>query len=286
MTKSPASSKLIVGTASFVASETISHNAETITSFMREAARAGVRVLATPECALIGYPTAARPDLSTVKWCSVAEHEEDIELLARQLNLVVILGTASLCTVASASADKQYSNDAYVVGLGDKPLRYRKRGLTPSDEQHFIPGTQAGIINVDGWHIGLSICYELRFGALWAEQASAGADLFLSIAHMAGGDVDPGTKNVVIPNLYSARAAEWATPLVLCNTAVPERWVASGYWDARGVQIAKRGEGLGIYHVTPRSAFAPWYHGLRREALRQEAVRHAVTPRPFPDVRN
>jgi predicted amidohydrolase len=264
-------SPLTVATASFTATDSIAHNAEIIKQYLHTAAAAGARLLATPECSLVGYPSAARADLQAVNWCQLAEREDEIELLARQLNLVVIIGTASLFSVPAPGnkSTHGYTNDAYVVGLPDKPLRYRKRGLTPTDEHHFIPGHDAGLFVVDGWRIGLSICYELRFGALWAEQARANADLFLSIAHMAGGDVDPGTKNIIIPNLYSARAAEWATPLVLCNAAVPDRWVNSGYWDVRGVPVNSHGDGLGIYHLAPRSSFAPWYHGVRSEALRR-----------------
>ena len=116
---------------------------------------------------------------------------------------------------------------------------------------------------------GLSICFELRFGQLWAEQAHADVDVFLTIAHMAGADVDPGTKQIVIPNFYSARAAEWATPLVLCNTAAADRWVDTGQWDARGVVVAQQAEGLLLTTVHKRTTLAPWYQGLRDEALRR-----------------
>ena len=101
------------------------------------------------------------------------------------------------------------------------------------------------------------------------QQAKAGVDAFLSIAHMAGTDGDPGTKAEVIPNLYSARAAEWATPLLLANTAAPDRWVDSGHWDARGVRVATKAEGLLLTTLQPRSTLSPWYSDLRVESLRR-----------------
>ena len=88
---------------------------------------------------------------------------------------------------------------------------------------------------------------------------------------MAGPDVDPGTKVQVIPALYSARAAEWATPLVLANTAADDRWLDSGAWDARGVRVAHQSAGLLVTTLMPRTQFAPWYGDLRHLALRRTA---------------
>jgi predicted amidohydrolase len=257
---------LPVAAFAFTATDDIGANAKRLQQAVADAGKAGAKVLLTPECALIGYPGAARPDLAGVDWCRVGDEEDVLELAARKAGLILVLGTG--CTFKDTS---HFSNDALVLNAGPQPLRYRKRALTPGDASHFIPGgeQQPMTIDVAGWKVGLSICYELRFGAIWAQQAKAGVDAFLSIAHMAGPDVDPGTKAEVIPNLYSARAAEWATPLVLANTAAPDRWVDSGHWDARGVRVAAQAEGLMLTTLQPRSTFAPWYSGLRDESLRR-----------------
>lgn len=257
---------LRVATFSFTATDDIGANAKRLQQAVADAGTAGAKILLTPECSLIGYPSAARPDLSAVDWCRVGDEEDVLELAARKSGLVLVLGTG--CAFKDTT---HFSNDALVLNAGPEPLRYRKRALTPGDTNHFTPGDEAqpATIHVAGWTLGLTICYELRFGAIWARQAMAGVDAFLSIAHMAGPDVDPGTKAEVIPNLYSARAAEWATPLVLANTAAPDRWIDSGHWDARGVRVATQAEGLLLTTLQPRSTLAPWYSGLRDESLRR-----------------
>lgn len=256
---------LPVAAFAFTASNDIGANAKALRTAVAEAGRAGAKLLLTPECSLIGYPGAARPDLMGVDWCRVGDEEDVLELAARQAGLVLVLGTAGPFRDPTT-----FSNDALVLNAGPQPLRYRKRCLTPGDTKHFIPGDeQACTFTVAGWNIGLTICYELRFGAVWAEQARAGVDAFATIAHMAGPDVDPGTKAEVIPNLYSARAAEWATPLLLANTAAPDRWLDSGAWDARGVRTTTADAGLMTALLKPRAAFDPWYAGLRAEALRR-----------------
>lgn len=260
---------LPVAAYAFTATDDIGANAKRLQAAVAEAGRAGAKVLLTPECSLVGYPSAARPDLAAVDWCRVGDEEDVLELAARKAGLVLVLGTAS-----AFKDPTTFSNDALVLNAGPTPLRYRKRALTPSDTRFFIPGDeqQPDTIVVAGWTLGLTICYELRFGAFWAAQSRAGVDAFLSIAHMAGPDVDPGTKVVIIPNLYSARAAEWATPLLLANTAAADRWVDSAHWDARGVRMATTAEGLLVTTLQPRATLSPWYSGLRSESLRRHSL--------------
>ncbi len=263
---------LPVAAFSFTASDDIGANARRLQTALDEAGRGGAKILLTPECSLIGYPGAARPDLAAVDWCRVGDEEDVLELAARRAGVVLVLGTASpWAPTLPAGQAPGISNDALVLNAGPTPLRYRKRALTPGDTRHFLPGDerQPAIITVAGWNLGLTICYELRFGAIWAAQAQAGVDAFLTIAHMAGPDVDPGTKVEVIPQLYSARAAEWATPVLLANTAAPDRWVDSGHWDARGVRVSSQAEGLLQTTLQPRSILSPWYNGLRSESLRR-----------------
>ena len=259
---------LRVACLAFTATDDVGANAAAIRRAVGDAAAAGARLLLTPECALIGYPGAARQHLLDVDWCRVADEEERLELEARRVGTVLVLGTASPAE-RRLPTGPAHSNDALVLNAGPQPVRYRKRCLTPGDTTHFIPGETPCTVTLDGWTLTLSICFELRFGALWAEQAAANADAFLTIAHMAGPDVDPGTKAQVIPALYAARAAEWATPLVLANTSAPDHWLDSGAWDVRGVRVATQAEGLMVTTLTPRLEFAPWYGDLRREALRR-----------------
>lgn len=256
---------LPVATFAFTASDDIGANAKALRTAVADAGRAGAKLLLTPECALVGYPGAARADLAGVDWCRVGDEEDVLELAARQAGLALVLGTAGPFREQST-----VSNDALVLNAGPQPIRYRKRCLTPGDTRHFIPGDERPCsFTVAGWSVGLTICYELRFGTVWAEQARAGVDAFATIAHMAGPDVDPGTKAAVIPALYAARAAEWATPLLLANTAAPDRWLDSGAWDARGVRQESLDAGLMVARLQPRAAFDPWYAGLRAEALRR-----------------
>lgn len=227
-------------------------NARAVEAALADAARAGARVLLTPECVLCGYPGAARPDLAGIDGCRLAELEDRLALRAERLGLLLVLGTAG------PDGAGGFSNDALCCGAVPA-VRHRKRALTPGDAACFSAGARPTRLALDGWSLGVSICYEVRFPALWGD-----ADGWLCIAHMAGGDPDPGTKALVVPALYAARAAEWAAPLALANTAAADRWLDSGVWDARGMRTAS-GNGLVVAELIHRDALDPWYRRLHAD---------------------
>lgn len=253
---------LAVGCWSFTATGDPAANAECIRRGIRAAHHAGMRVLLTPECALIGYPGAARPDLANLDWCRIGDLEDTLLTEAAQAGIILVLGSAG---PVGGSTLRGFANEA-VTTTG----RYRKRRLMPGDTAHFIPGDQPVLVEMDGWRCGLGICYDLRFAAVWHDLAQAGADAFLVLGHMAGVEAEPGVKSTVIPQFCAVRAGEWATPLVFCNTSAGDRWLGSGAWDARGIQTHRAdapGEHLLTTNLQPRQEFPVWYTGIRTMAL-------------------
>ena len=253
-------SPLRIGLWSMAAGADSSQNAAAVRRGLLAASAAGVRVLLTPECALTGYPPATGQ--VPVDWCAVGDLEDDLLTEARRRGLTLVLGTMS-------PSPQGITNDA-LAGPEPVPVRYRKRRLTPGDQPVFAAGDTPVWIEVEGWRLGLGICYDLRFDNVWRDLAVAGCDAFLCIAHMAGPDPDPGVKALVVPQVLATRAMGWATPLAFCSTTAVDRWVGSGVWDARGVQTHRAdgpGEHLLVADIQPRTACDPWYMGLRAAAL-------------------
>ncbi|GDY15045.1 hypothetical protein LBMAG53_39230 [Planctomycetota bacterium] len=254
-----------IATWSFTATADPRSNRDEVRDGIAAAAAANARIVVMAECALTGYPGAARTDFSDVDWRLFGDLEDELAEAAKQSGVVLVLGTASP-DGRPGGDPRRITNDALAVGAGIAPVRYRKQCLTPGDTAHFVAGDSAVWFDCDGWRFGLGICYDLRFPDVWARLAAAGCDGFLCPAHLAGADPDPGTKAAVLPALCAARASELATPLVLANTAAPDRWLDSGAWDARGVRVAS-GTGLVVSELVRRTAFAPWYAGIRDLAL-------------------
>ncbi len=265
---------LPVAAMAFTATADVRANANAIAVALARAAADGARVLLTPECALTGYPSAARDDTVDLDWRLVAAREAELQDIARGLGLLLVLGTISNGTLGSGG---RCTNDA-LCGGAIPAQRYAKQCLTPTDVAHFAPGGQGCVVSFAGWRLGIAICYDLRFPDVWMSLAEAGADAHLAIAHMAGPDPDPGTKGAVIPALCAARAAETATPLVFCNTAAADRYLDSGAWDARGLRVATRADGLMTTTLTHRDALDRWYTGLRATALARWRTGKAGSP--------
>ena len=154
--------------------------------------------------------------------CALGDHEDLLHIRAQALGIAIIIGNVSFWQGGM-------SNDLFVCGAVDETVRYRKRYLTPADEAFFQPGADALCCQVDDWKIGLSICFDLRFPQHWRDLAQQNCDLFINAAHMAGPD-EGDIKQEIIPSLYQTRAAEWVTPLLLCNTSADDKWLPSGAW--------------------------------------------------------
>ena len=74
---------------------------------------------------------------------------------------------------------------------------------TYQESAAFQPGDRAVLAEVDGWGVGLTICYDLRFPALYRRLAEAGADILTVPAAFS-----PGTGPDHWEPLLKARAIE------------------------------------------------------------------------------
>lgn len=234
-------------------------NRSAIRAAIDQAAGAGVQLLAAPECALTGYPPATGSGAGSD--CTVAELEDELLAAAARRGLVVVFGS-------QAPDGRGGTLNQAVVGGAIPTQRLAKRRLVPAERSWFAAGPERpALARIGAWQVAIGICYEIRQAGWWYAAAAAGADAAVVIAHQAGPDPDPGTKAEVLPALHAARAAELAMPLLLANTAAPDRWLDSAAWDARGRRIASQAQGLMRADLVHRSACDPWYDGARRDAL-------------------
>ncbi len=137
------------------------------------AADAGCRLLVLPELCDTGYLLDAIPILAS-PWpgCPL----DTLRELAVRHNLAIAAGL-------SERADEAFYNSLALVGAdGALAGHYRKLHLFRSERQVFTRGDRAVTAELCGWRIGLTICYDLRFGALHRELAAQGAELILNAA--------------------------------------------------------------------------------------------------------
>jgi predicted amidohydrolase len=158
-------------------------NVATAVALVEQAADAGARVVVLPELFLTGYD----PD-GWSRETSVAEMGDD-----RLEPLSVVCSARSVVLVVGAAV-ASYRHRNYLPGRPPRPVRlsllvvdsagtvqvaYVKQHLTDEEKTFFAPGKDGASIVVDGWELGLGVCYDGCFPEHAATAAAEGASAYL-----------------------------------------------------------------------------------------------------------
>ena len=156
-------------------------NVDAASDLVREAAAAGARLVATPEMTTL---LDRRPG----KLLEQARSEdEDIALpafrrLAAELGITLLVGSIPIRVSAERCANRSFLIDP----AGNIRARYDKIHLFDVDlgpgqswreSKRFVPGDRACVVALDGYRLGLGVCYDLRFPELYRSLARHGADI-------------------------------------------------------------------------------------------------------------
>jgi deaminated glutathione amidase len=162
----------------------VAANVDTVAKLLREAKSLGADYVQTPE--MTALMEADRKAL----FANIAEEEHDRALiafreLARELKIIFHVGSLAI----KVSPDKA-ANRSFLIGQdGEIAARYDKihlfdvslaNGETHRESSSYSPGETALVAELPWGRLGLSVCYDLRFPALYRALAEAGAH-FLAI---------------------------------------------------------------------------------------------------------
>lgn len=165
---------------------TISDNIETTSALIREAAAAGARYVQTPE--MTHLVETSRTSLK--EKISLTENDAAVlafSSLAEELKIHLHVGS-----LAIARADGKVANRAFFFSPeGETLATYDKihmfdvdleNGESWRESNTYEPGLESPVVKTDFASFGLAICYDLRFPALFREQALAGANILTAPA--------------------------------------------------------------------------------------------------------
>ncbi|MGA0607627.1 carbon-nitrogen hydrolase family protein [Phenylobacterium sp. VNQ135] len=148
---------------------------------VRKAAAGGARLIATPEGSNILQKDKARlfAQLRPLDQDPVVLGLRD---LARELGVWILCGSALVLRDDGKAANRQVSisPDGQVRATYDKLHMFDvdlPSGETARESETYEPGDRAVVSEVDGLQLGHSICYDLRFPALYRALALAGAEV-------------------------------------------------------------------------------------------------------------
>jgi 5-aminopentanamidase len=215
----------------------VAANVRTAAALVQAAADDGARVVVLPELFLTGYD----PDA----WSHEASLELDDPLLdplrdAARDNRVVVVASASVRRALDAS-----TLSALVVGPdGDVVDAYDKQHLSDEEQDFFAWGDHGASLLVEGWQLGLGICYDGSFPEHAMAAADAGATAYLCpSAYFRGAEHRRDLR-------YASRALDNGIYVVLAGlTGSCGRYEFSGgsaVYDPEGRPLGRLGEEPGM----------------------------------------
>ncbi|WP_226504385.1 carbon-nitrogen hydrolase family protein [Pseudomonas sp. MWU16-30317] len=138
-------------------------------------AAAGANLLITPEMFLSGYNIGAQA-VARLAEAADGRSAQRIAAIARRHGIAILYGYPERAT------DGQLFNAVQLIDRhGTRLGNYRKTHLFGElDQAMFSPGVApSALLTLDGWTIGLLICYDLEFPENTRQLAQAGAELIL-----------------------------------------------------------------------------------------------------------
>ncbi len=155
-------------------------NLQLVDEYSRRAAGAGAKLVVFPEATMCRFGVPLGPVAEPVDgpWA------DGVRRIAADSNITVVAG------MFTPSGDGRVKNTLIAAGPGevahyDKIHLYDAFGFTES--RTVAPGHEPVVITVDGVRVGLTVCYDIRFPALYTELARRGAQVIVVCASWGSG---------------------------------------------------------------------------------------------------
>ena len=205
----------------------IAANGRAIVRAVESAAGQGARFLMTQECALCGYPPEEVASVAALDFEAMGAAVEAVRAAARRCGIHVGLGTIR-------REKEKHHNSILLIGPdGAMQPPYDKRAVWGYDLNHFQPGANPGVYTVEGWRIGIRICFEVRCPEYFRELFKAGVDLACVSFCDVSASASPRRLEVIQAHLIT-RAVENAMFVLAVNSASKHQTAPTGVFDPDG----------------------------------------------------
>jgi predicted amidohydrolase len=198
---------------------------------------ARARVVVFPELSLTGYELDAAP---------VALDDPALAPLIEACDR-----TGSLALAGAVVAEGDGQEHIAVVAVDETSTRigprvvYRKMWLAEAEAERFGAGTRPGLIEVDGWRLGLAVCRDTGIADHAAATAALGIDVYAAgvLERAADRDVQPDRARRV-----AANHGVWVAMASYAGSAgggYDPAAGGSGIWRPDGSEAARAGDAPG-----------------------------------------
>lgn len=200
---------------------------------LSQAHQQGAKVAVLPELFSSGYRFADAAFTPSVL--------ARLERFCAQTGLTLVAGVLE-------QAGERHANRARVVGPAGVMATYTKTHLIPAfgEPETMIPGQDLVTLELEGFKVGIAICFDLRFPELFRAYALQGVNLFLIPSAW------PRSRGYAWELFCKSRAAENQAYLVAVNHAEDPFGAPSLAVDPLGQELLRvESEGLGLVELDP-----------------------------------
>ncbi|MFI6789485.1 carbon-nitrogen hydrolase family protein [Nonomuraea sp. NPDC050383] len=198
---------------------------------------AAARVVVFPELSLTGYEL----DAATV--------EPGDARLAPLVAACAETGAVALAGAPVAGDRGPHIAMLAVDGAG-LTVAYRKMWLGEEEALRFAPGSEPGVLEVDGWRLGLAVCKDTGVPEHAAATAALGVDAYVAgtVKHAAEAELQTGrARRIAAEHGLWVAVASFAGPT---GGGFAETAGRSGFWAPGGGLVAQAGPETGATLTT------------------------------------
>lgn len=206
-----------------------------------------VRVAAADDARLVVFPEAFPTGYDMSVFRGRLPSLEDLSWLAPLQSAVDTLGVHVVLNTPLEQEGSRYLSDV-LLAPGAAPLRaYDKQHLYPDERRIFAPGAHGCSLDIDGFTVALSVCYDANFPEHAAAAAAAGATVYVN----SGAYYPRGARRRDLH--YGARALDNGIFVVFSGLiGAPSRFIGgSAVFDPEGTRVARCStrEGIAVAEI-------------------------------------
>lgn len=276
---------LTVATCQFPISADIDRNLGHVSRQLKQAGARGADVVHFSEGCLSGYGGREVKTFKGFAWQRLRESTEEVQAMARQFGLWVILGSTH-----PLSGRHKPHNSLYIINSRGKIVdRYDKRFCCSTtdgkgfDLKHYSPGNHFAVFAIKGIKCGALICHDYRYPELYREYKRRGVQLMFHSFHLGyltrkQWKACHAMYDVTVPATMSTYAACNHMWVSVNNTCGRESCVPSFFVQPDGIisgRLRRNQAGLMISTVGDQASFNDASVAWRKRCMR--GVYHSGT---------
>ncbi len=190
-------------------------NFERIESFIKRASIRKAHIIVFPEVFIAG-PIEHAKEHADVS----GQYKKRLSGFAKKYSIDIVTGS-----IIEKYRNRYYNVSYYIDANGKVLTRHKKKHLWDSENDHFVAGKGATIVDTAYGKIGILICWDMAFADMWQKMLKEGVEIVFCPSYWSYGDAGKGIRYnsdaevEFINSMCISKTFTNETAVVFCNAA-------------------------------------------------------------------